>query len=210
LTPPLLSVPRYFKLATIAEKMLLVLASLFASDASLRLWLGPARFAALGASAWELQRHIVVWLVFAFFVLSAALRPFSDWQDNAIDILCRATNLASAASLFLATRPVVFGLPTFDRSSSARCPPHSSRLAVALGAAAAAAEAPGAVLLSEGDPYCRFLRGAGYGLGCLNIACLLLISCGLLARRPPALRTNLTRRVLHPVLIGHAASFTPY
>jgi hypothetical protein len=27
---------------------------------------------------------------------------------------------------------------------------------------------------------------------------------------PPLLRTNLTRRVLHPVLIGHAASFTPY
>jgi len=27
---------------------------------------------------------------------------------------------------------------------------------------------------------------------------------------PPLLRTNRTRRVLHPVLIGHAASFTPY
>ena len=27
---------------------------------------------------------------------------------------------------------------------------------------------------------------------------------------PPSLRTNRTRRVLHPVLIGHAASFTPY
>ena len=27
---------------------------------------------------------------------------------------------------------------------------------------------------------------------------------------PPFLRTNRTRRVLHPVLIGHAASFTPY
>jgi len=27
---------------------------------------------------------------------------------------------------------------------------------------------------------------------------------------PPPLRTNRTRRVLHPVLIGHAASFTPY
>ena len=26
----------------------------------------------------------------------------------------------------------------------------------------------------------------------------------------PPLRTNRTRRVLHPVLIGHAASFTPY
>ena len=26
---------------------------------------------------------------------------------------------------------------------------------------------------------------------------------------PPSLRTNRTRRVLHPVLIGHAASFTP-
>ena len=30
------------------------------------------------------------------------------------------------------------------------------------------------------------------------------------ARLPPPLRTNRTRRVLHPVLIGHAASFTPY
>ena len=27
---------------------------------------------------------------------------------------------------------------------------------------------------------------------------------------PPDFRTNRTRRVLHPVLIGHAASFTPY
>ena len=27
---------------------------------------------------------------------------------------------------------------------------------------------------------------------------------------PPPLRTNRTRRVPHPVLIGHAASFTPY
>ena len=27
---------------------------------------------------------------------------------------------------------------------------------------------------------------------------------------PPPSRTNRTRRVLHPVLIGHAASFTPY
>jgi phytoene dehydrogenase-like protein len=27
---------------------------------------------------------------------------------------------------------------------------------------------------------------------------------------PPPLRTNRTRRVLHPVLIGHALSFTPY
>jgi len=27
---------------------------------------------------------------------------------------------------------------------------------------------------------------------------------------PPPLRTNRTRRVLHPVLIGRAASFTPY
>jgi len=27
---------------------------------------------------------------------------------------------------------------------------------------------------------------------------------------PPSLRTNRTRRVLHPVLIGHAASFTRY
>jgi hypothetical protein len=30
------------------------------------------------------------------------------------------------------------------------------------------------------------------------------------ARTPPLLRTNRTRRVLHPVLIGHAASLTPY
>jgi len=30
------------------------------------------------------------------------------------------------------------------------------------------------------------------------------------AAPPPPLRTNRTRRVLHPVLIGHAASFTPY
>ena len=30
------------------------------------------------------------------------------------------------------------------------------------------------------------------------------------ASPPPPLRTNRTRRVLHPVLIGHAASFTPY
>jgi hypothetical protein len=30
------------------------------------------------------------------------------------------------------------------------------------------------------------------------------------ARVPAPLRTNRTRRVLHPVLIGHAASFTPY
>jgi hypothetical protein len=29
-------------------------------------------------------------------------------------------------------------------------------------------------------------------------------------RAPPPLRTNRTRRVPHPVLIGHAASFTPY
>jgi hypothetical protein len=28
--------------------------------------------------------------------------------------------------------------------------------------------------------------------------------------RPPPPRTKWTRRVLHPVLIGHAASFTPY
>ena len=27
---------------------------------------------------------------------------------------------------------------------------------------------------------------------------------------PPPPRTNRTRRVLHPILIGHAASFTPY
>jgi hypothetical protein len=27
---------------------------------------------------------------------------------------------------------------------------------------------------------------------------------------PPPLRTDRTRRVLHPVLIGHAASLTPY
>ena len=27
---------------------------------------------------------------------------------------------------------------------------------------------------------------------------------------PPPLRTKWTRRVLHPVLIGHAASFNPY
>jgi len=27
---------------------------------------------------------------------------------------------------------------------------------------------------------------------------------------PPPLRTNRTRRVPHPVLIGHAASLTPY
>ena len=27
---------------------------------------------------------------------------------------------------------------------------------------------------------------------------------------PPLLRTNRTRRVRHPVLIGHAVSFTPY
>ena len=27
---------------------------------------------------------------------------------------------------------------------------------------------------------------------------------------PPPLRTNRTRRVLHPVLIGHAVSLTPY
>jgi len=27
---------------------------------------------------------------------------------------------------------------------------------------------------------------------------------------PPLLRTNRTRRVLHPVLIGHVASFPPY
>ena len=35
----------------------------------------------------------------------------------------------------------------------------------------------------------------------------------LAAEAPPPplpIRTNRTRRVLHPVLIGHAASFTPY
>ena len=31
-----------------------------------------------------------------------------------------------------------------------------------------------------------------------------------LARCPPVPRTNRTRRVPHPVLIGHAASLTPY
>jgi len=37
-----------------------------------------------------------------------------------------------------------------------------------------------------------------------------LASDNALVRDPPSPRTEWTRRVLHPVLSGHAASFTPY
>jgi len=37
-----------------------------------------------------------------------------------------------------------------------------------------------------------------------------LLSFAVGAGPPPPPRTNRTRRVLHPVLIGHAASLTPY
>ena len=54
------------------------------------------------------------------------------------------------------------------------------------------------------------LRGVLPALVTASNAGVCLLFARVEVARPPPLRTNRTRRVLHPILIGHAASFTPY
>ena len=60
-------------------------ADLFLSDASLKLWVGPDAFEALGLRHLELQKMLTALTTAVFLAVAVARQPFSDWQDAVID-----------------------------------------------------------------------------------------------------------------------------